>query len=302
MRGRSISGLVAICAACAACNATVGAGGADAPPDPGDDANAIGIDAPADAEILGAWGAPTPITTAATANLGEDDGTLSYSGLELVFSIVNAADNNRKDLFYASRPDLQAEFGPVTKLAFSAIGTSEETPRFSADDLTLFFAKTNGVNGLDIQSVTRATTGTAAFGTPQLVTEVNSAKTDKWFSPCGGGHYLMIVGADIAEGTLGNGAPVIVPELSSAQSETGTFVTQDCLTVYFASNRPDALTTQLFTATRTAIGSPWSTPTIVADFAALGGNQQDPFVATNDRTFVFASNAAGTNDLYISTR
>jgi hypothetical protein len=94
----------------------------------------------------------------------------------------------------------------------------------------------------------------------------------------------------------------VVAELSSGQSETGTFVTQDCLTVYFASNRPDSVKTRMFVSTRPAVAAAWRTPVPVDDFIGLGGDQQDPCVSPDNRTFVFVSNVAGTNDLYISTR
>jgi WD40-like Beta Propeller Repeat len=259
-------------------------------------------DAAIDAEVLGAWAPPAKISVAAATGLDEDDGTLSYSGLELVFAVVNAADADRKDLYYASRPDLLSQFGPATKLPFSVNGTSEETPRFSTDDKTLFFAKTVANRGLDIHQVTRPAAGSQMWGTPTLVAGVSSAGTDKWFMPCTGNRYLMIVGGDIAEGTLGGGPPTPVAELSSAQNETGPWLTDDCLTVFFASARPDGNNVHLYTSQRTAIGSPFSAPTLVTDFAMLGGDQQDPFIAPNNRTFVFASNAGGTNDIYISTR
>jgi len=257
-------------------------------------------DGPAPDAPLGAFGAPQKITVAADDTVREDDGTLSHSGLELVFAVINATDN-LKDLFYASRPDLQSAFGIATKLPFSAINSSEETPRFAADDLTLFFAKTVGANDLDIHRVTRPTAGSQAWGTPSIVAGVNSAGVDKWFMPCDGNRYLIVIGADLAEGVLGAGAPQVVAELSSAQSETGPFLTKDCLTTYFASTRVDA-TNQLFMSTRTAIDQPWSIPTLVETFAALGGRQQDPFISDDDRTFVFVSDADGTNDVYISTR
>jgi hypothetical protein len=297
MRGTAV---LVIAASVGGCNATVGATGTN--PDANDnsvDAPELLVDAPVDAEILGAFGTPTKITVAATG-LQEDDGTLSYSGLELVFAVQNAADSNRKDLFYTSRPDLGATFGPATLLPFSTIGTAEETPRFSVDDLTLFFAKTNGTNGLDIHRVTRPVAGSQDWSAPQLVGGVNGTGTDKWFMPCGGDRFLMIKGGDIAEGTLGGGAPVVVSELSSTSSETGTFLTQDCLTTYFASTRDG--TNRIYTATRASLDAAWSAPVIVEDFAALGGDQQDPFIATDQRTFVFVSNADGTNDVYISTR
>jgi len=291
MRGTAIFVIVL-----AGCGASLGT-----PDNPVDSAGGDD-DAPPDATVLGPWGPPTKITIAASGTLDEDDGSLSYSGLELVFAVKNVADGGLKDLFYSSRPDLQSAFGPATKLPFSADGTSEETPRFAADDLTLFFAKTNGTNGLDIHRVTRATAGSTNWSQEQVVSGINSTGTDKWFMPCSvSSDYLMILDADVAEGTVGN-LPAVVTELSSASGETGTFLSPDCLTAYFASSRPDGNTNNIYQSTRTAIGQPWSTPVIVTDFAMLGGDQQDPFISNDNRTFVFVSNVDGTNDVYISTR
>lgn len=292
-------GCLGIAALLAACGARIDANQANPDASPDDIDAADDIDARTDAP-LGAFGPPAKIGAAADPALQEDDGTLSYSGLELVFAVQNAADNNRKDLYLSSRADLASAFGPAMLLPFSAIGTSEETPRFSADDLTLFFAQTNGTNALDIFRVTRPAAGSLAWGMPQSVAGVNTTAVEKWFMPCDNNRYLVIVGGDLAEGVLGGGLPVVVPELSSTASETGTFLTQDCLTVYFASTRDG--TNRIYTATRTAVGQPWTTPTTVDFFAVLGGDQQDPFIATDQRTFVFASNADTTNDIYISTR
>lgn len=291
---------IVVVLACAGCDARLGgnAAGSDGAGD--DDAqpptDGSGPDAP-----LGAFGAPQKIIVAGDLTAREDDGTLSQSGLELVFAVVNQTDM-QKDLFYASRPDLQSSFGPATKLPFSATGTSEETPRFSDDDLTLFFAKTVGTGNLDIHRVTRPTAGSTAWGTPSVVPGVNGAGVDKWFMPCDGNRYLIIIGADIAEGVLGGGAPQIVTELSSANSETGPFVTKDCLTAHFASTRGNGTTNLIYTSSRTAVDQPWSMPVAIDDFAILGGSQQDPFISADTRTFVFVSDVSGTNDVYISTR
>ncbi len=295
MRGLAIVSVLAC-----ACDARLG-GTAATPDGGGDDDGQTPTDGPDPDAPLGAFGAPQKITIAADGTAREDDATLSHSGLELVFAIVNPADN-QKDLFYASRPDLQSPFGTATKLPFSANGISEETPRFSDNDLTLFFAKTVGTGNLDVHRVTRPTAGTPSFGTPSVVAGVNSAGVDKWFMPCDGNRYLMIVGTDIGEGVLGGGAPQIVPELSSTASETGPFLTKDCLTVHFASTRGNGTTNLIYTASRAALDQPWSVPVAIDDFAMLGGSQQDPFISADTRTFVFVSDIGGSNDVYISTR
>ena len=132
------------------------------------------------------------------------------------------------------------------------------------------------------------------------MTGLASGVIEKWFAPCDGGRYLVILGTDVAEGTVPN-APTVVASLSSGQSETGTFITKDCRTAYFASVRSG--TNLIYMSTREAVTDPWPPPTLVADFAALGGDQQDPWISPDQRTFVLASNAAGgQNDVYISTR
>ncbi|MEJ7596702.1 MAG: hypothetical protein WKG01_02230 [Kofleriaceae bacterium] len=252
-----------------------------------------------DALILGAWGMPAPVGGASDPTLQEDDGTLSYSQREIVFARQNAADNNRKDLYWAARATPQDTFGIPIKLALSLTGSAEETPRFSDNDLTLYFSSSRDGN-LDVYSVARPATGTPWTGQGTSLTGLTSGAVEKWFAPCDGGRYLVILGTDVAEGTVPD-APTVVTSLSSAASETGTFVTKDCRTAYFASNVGG--TNQIYLSTRTAVTDPWPAPTPVTDFAALGGDQQDPWISPDQRTFVLASNAAGgQNDIYISTR
>jgi hypothetical protein len=263
-------------------------------------------DAAPDALILGKWGTPQPIAAAATA-AAEDDCTMSSTTLELYFAIADV--NGNKDLYVSTRNTTADPFGAATKLAFDVTGTtSEETPRLSADDLTLYFAsnRTGTKGGLDIWYVKRSMVG-AAWGPPVNLSEVNTTASEKWFQPCGtAGRYMIVVsnganGNDLAEGVLGSGtAAVVAPTLNSTASETGTFLTQDCLTIFFASSR--GATTMMYTSQRNAVTDAWPPPTAVTDFSATGGNQQDPWMSADQRTFIFASDAAGNNDVYISTR
>jgi hypothetical protein len=156
--------------------------------------------------------------------------------------------------------------------------------------------------------VTRASVG-APWGTPTLVPgNVNSAANERWFAPCTGGRYVEIhndgvapaTDLDLVEGTLGGGPPTPITELNSTSNETGTMLSDDCLTIYFASTRAGNL--DLYTSHRPAIGMPWSTPTPLADFDTTLHNEQDPFMSANGRLFVFASDKSGDNDLYMSTR
>ncbi len=260
------------------------------------------VDAPGDAFMLGPWGTPTPVMGASTTTANEDDATLSSSGLEMVFAVVNAADANRKDLYVATRTSTAAGFGTPTKLALSLTGSSEETPRLSSNDMTLYFAsdRAGGAGGLDVYKTTR-TSANSPWGAISAVTGPNTVAADKWFMPCGmGNDYMMILNGDLAAGTLGGAAPTVVAELSSTSSETGTFLTSDCLTIYFASARSG--TNALYTSHRTSLTTPWQSPSQVIDFAVLGGAQEDPWISADGRTFVFVSNVTTTKDVYISVR
>jgi len=254
---------------------------------------------------LGPWSTPRLVSAASTAN-SEDDVTLSSNTLELIFSF--APVGGAKHLYYTSRTTVTGPWATAVALPFNS-KNDDETPRFSADDKTLYFASTRAGNGtLDVFTVTRQAAGstTTWTTTPVAVTAVNTTTRDeKWLAPCGTDHYVMVQSTaagdtDLLEGTLGGTAPTAITTLNSTANETSAFVTQDCLTIYFASSR--ATTTKLFTAHRTALTAPWPAPTVVTDFASTGGNQEDPWLSPDGRTFAFASDVSGNKDVYLTTR
>ena len=291
--------LLAGAALCAACGVRIG--DPSEVPDGGPAGPDSGSPGP-DAVALGPWGTPVAIAGAATAG-AEDDGTLASTTNELVFALVDATAGT-KDLWYMYRPSSTGAWTGLKKLPFNDATASDETPRFSPDNITLYFAsgRAGGLGGLDIYKVTRSATGPAGtWGTPQPVAGVSTTGVDKWFMPCATGNtYLTIVGADIGEGTLGSPPAVSAALSSTTGTETGTFLSDDCLTTYFASTRSG--TNQIYVSTRTAIGMPWSTPTVVTDFPQGTAAQEDPWISADRRTFLFSSNAGGTKDVYISTR
>lgn len=303
MRGRWICGLVALWG----CKAEIGGNGpAELPIDASEVTGTDSSTPPPDA--LGPWGAPRLVPGANTA-IDEDDGTLSHNGLEMVFALEDANDGGRKHLYVVRRdtPTSTTWTAPA-RLGFFIAGTTDQTPRFAADDLSLYFASNRDgtTGGLDIWVTTRASTTSTTWSTPALVPGVNSGATDKWFMPCAGSRYLLIssrspsTSEDVYEGVLGGGAPTRVAELSSDDGETGAFLTADCLTTYFASTRSG--TNAIYTATRASAGATWPAPTAITDFMALGGAQEDPWLSPDGTTFVLSSNVSGSKDMYISTR
>jgi len=291
MGGRLVLGLLALGACSAQLNhGTTDASSADGPQHQIDAPSQMMIDAPA---MLGAWGTPQLIPGASDPALAEDDGTPNQALTELYFGVVNATTN--KDLYWMTRATPSDPWGTKQLLAQSA--GNDESPRLSPDELTLYY----GRNG-DIYQMTRATT-TSPWSSPSIVPAVNvvgSATYEKWMAVCDNSYYMLIRNSDVWEGTLGS-APTIVASLSTAGAEISTWLAKDCKTVMFA-RQPSGGQLDLMISTRASTTDPWPAATPLTDFNTATSNEEDPWESLDQRAFVFASNAAGTKDLYLSTR
>lgn len=282
----------------AACKAQL----ADAPDDAGTQPDANGFQ-PADAAMvdaqtmLGPWGTPARIPGGDSA-LDEDDPTLSSTRLELFFKRSDANDSN---LYVMTRATTASAWGPPVALTVLNTAGNEESPRLTSDDLTLYFGRDG-----DIYRSTRAAVG-GAWGAATAVTVLNTANVvEKWGVVCTDG-YAMVSraaanrGQDLYEGTIAAGANTAVPQLNSTSNEQGIFLSNDCLRVYYQSNRTNAQF-DIYMATRTSPTAAWSNPTLLPDFNTATFSEEDPWISADQRTFVFASNSSGSKDLYISIR
>jgi hypothetical protein len=277
-----------------ACNAQLHQGQratpADAVQDSTDAPTPPMIDAPV---ALGPWGTPQTIQGANSTTLEEDDGTPNQALTELYFGVVNAT--TAKDLYWMTRASATDPWGPKQVLAQST--NNDESPRLSQDELTLYY----GRNG-DIYQMTRATL-TSPWGAPSIVPAVNvvgSATYEKWMAVCDNNYYMLIRDSDLWEGTLGS-APTKVDSLSTTGSEIATWLSKDCLTVMFA-RTPSGGQEDIYMSTRASTTAPWPAATPLTDFNTTTSNEEDPWMSNDMRTFIFASNAAGTKDLYLSSR
>jgi WD40 repeat protein len=248
-------------------------------------------DAPA---MLGPWGTPQTILGANDPALAEDDGTPNQALTEMYFGVVSAT--TAKDLYWMTRANATDSWGTKTLLYQSA--NNDESPRLSLDELTLYF----GRNG-DIYQLTRTAVGQPWSTTATIVGGVNvvgNATYEKWFAVCQGGYYIESRDSDLWEGTL-PGAPTKIGSLSTSGSEISTWLSPDCKTVMFA-RTPTGGQSDIYISTRAAVTDPWPAATVLPDFNTTTSNEEDPWMSNDMRAFVFASNAAGSKDLYLSTR
>jgi hypothetical protein len=245
---------------------------------------------------LGPWGTPSKVP-GADSTLDEDDATLSSTRLEMYFKRVDADSAN---LYVMTRMTPTAPWGAPQPLTVLNSTAGEESPRLSENDLTMYFGR-----GGDIYKTTRTAVG-QPWSAAQIVAPLNTAANEKWGLACAGG-YAMVSravtgqGQEIFEGDINGGTNTAVAQLNSASQEQGMYLSADCLRVYYQSNRTNAQF-DIYMATRTSMTSAWSNPTVLTDFNTATLNEEDPWISTDQRTFVFANNASGNKDIYISTR
>jgi hypothetical protein len=244
---------------------------------------------------LGPWSAPTKIPGASSA-ADEDDATLSSARLEIYFK---RNDSDSANLYVMTRATQSDPFGSPVALTVLNSTVDEESPRLSQDDLTLYF----GRNG-DIYKSTRAAVG-SPWGAASTVAALNTGAYEKWAAVCSNG-YAMVSravtgeGQNLFEGTITTGATTAVTQLNSTSAEQGTLLSNDCLRVYFQSNRDGQF--NIYIATRLTMTAAWSNPTALPDFNTATYSEEDPWIAPDQRTFVYTNNSSGNKDVYISTR
>jgi hypothetical protein len=295
MRRRHLLGILLL----SACKAELGNGARgeiDASEQPADGPQSQG-DAAVDMMVmLGPWGTPVAIPGANSA-LGEDDATLSSNKLEMYFKRTDAGPDN--NLYVMTRASETAAWS--TPAAVTALDTTaaEESPRLSSNDLTMYFGRAGQI----YKSVRTSTT--TAWQAPTLVASLNTTANEKWADVCDNGYAIVSrlvtgQGQELFEGTITAGATTALTALNSASNEQGTLLTADCLHLYFQSDR--AGTFDIYTSSRTSVTGAWSAPTLLVDFNTTTLNEEDPWISTDQRTFVFVNNASGNKDVYISTR
>lgn len=252
-----------------------------------------------DAAPLGAWGTPTPVNGASDPTISQDDVTASSTLTELYFHKLNGA--NSYDLYVMTRATPMDPWGAPQPVPGVNTTQNEESPRLSPDDLTLYFGRSG-----DIYKITRTAVG-SPWSAPQPVPEGDTAMVyEKWMAVCDNGYFLIsrangADGQDLYVGQLGNGPGTLAAELSSTSSEISSFLSKDCLTAYFASNRSGQ--TQIYTATRPDVNSPFSMPSLYDVFGTATDNE-DLWVSEDQRTAFFASIRGGATlkAVYTSTR
>ena len=255
------------------------------------------IDAP-----TASWGEPTKILVAASEAGFEDDPHVSPDGLELYFAYQ--LPPAPKELYRARRSragDGWQTAAPILEL--NGALDSDASPHLTADGRRLYFAS-NRPGGPDVVAADRA-----GLADPWVLvgvdTGLSTAAEDRHASPCDGRARFVLasnrpasVTSDLYEYDL-EGTARPLDELNSMADDASPYLLEDCLTLYFSSNRVG--TYDLYVATRATPFDRWSTPRRL-DELATDAAEMDPWVSRDQRHLVYSVASATGTDVVESVR
>jgi hypothetical protein len=256
---------------------------------------------------LGLFGAPT-LTAELSHPDRDDDPALTGDRLEIFFKSRRETGSN--DIWFAVRGAVTEPWGAPGPLLAANSSSRETSPEISRDGLTLWFAsdRPGGQGGYDIWKVIRADR-TASWGTPTLVSELNSAINDIPGTPSGDGLTLVfhrdLSGSDRdlflttrTSTSASWGPPRALVEINSPGLDQNGHLVADGAMLYFASNRPGG-DLDLYSSTR--VGDSFAAP-VPMDELNSGDDESDPWVSADMRHIYFSSDRFGNDEIMQSNR
>lgn len=253
-------------------------------------------------------------TLGPTVNCSYSDGApcISRDGLSLYFASDRSLGCGASDIWMATRPTTEDEWGPATNIGRDINSSHQEvTPALSVDGLTLFFAsnRPGGHGGLDLWMTTRATSS-QPWGPPEnLGPLVNSPLRDVtpslssdgltlYFSsrrPDGRGKADIWVATRPANDRPWEQAVNFGWVLNSEYNERGPSISADGLALFFESNRPGGYGAgDVWVTMRAASDAAWSQPLNLGPATNTASMETCPMVCADGSMLYFSSQRPGT--------
>jgi Tol biopolymer transport system component len=277
------------------------------------------------------WFAPVNLGSVVNSTSNDQGPAISKDGLSLYFSSGRPGFGG-SDIWVSQRDSPEAPWDlPINLGGVVNTAANESIPALSRDEHWLFFNSdtsgygntSDGFGKIDIWvSYRQHTNDDLGWQTPMnLGAGVNSPSNDQgagYFENDEGGAPLLFFGRDrpdvpdsndiyvsqlLADGRFD--LAILIAELSSPAGDFRPSVRFDGLEVFFFSNRPGSLGSDLWTATRETVFDVWSNVENLGPVVNSSANDPHPYIAPDRRTLYFASNRAegfGMQDLYVTTR
>lgn len=275
------------------------------------------------------WSEPVNLGAPINSAANEMNAALSPDELSLYFVSTRAGGLGGADIWVSRRASLDAPWGEPVNLGPNVNGPGlDAAPMVSLDAHLLFFSsdRPGGRGSNDIYVARRAdksddlawgpavnlgpdvnTAGFEAGGFYLQSAEAGSANL--YFARGPSGVTLDIYVAPVTADGESRGPAVPVAELNDpdpAVTEAHPTVRVDGREMYFHSDRPGGLgANDLWTSTRRSVHEPWSRPVNVGAPLNSAAGENQPTLAYDGRTLIFASTrpgGLGGSDIWMSTR
>ena len=253
------------------------------------------------------FGIPTNLGPTVNSSTGDWNTHISADGLSLYFVSIRSGGYGLGDLYVATRPTTNDDWGESVNLG-PTFNTSdyEEAPSISTDELSLYFTSQRlgdyhlyvsrrttkddpwgepsilgsvindggagfsdiSIDGLSLYFTSRRSGG---FGDADLYVSIRASKDDPWGEPV----------------NLG-------PTVNSSSEETAPSISSDGLTLYFCGIRPGGYGDwDLWVTTRETTDDDWGEPVNLGPVVNTAGIEAVPSISSDGSTLYFQSNRPG---------
>jgi hypothetical protein len=273
------------------------------------------------------WSAPVNLGATVNSSVNDLGPALSKDGLSLYFQSGRPGGFGAFDLWVSQRETTEDPWGQPVNLG-PVINTAsvEGAPSFSRDGHLMFFNsnRPGGFGDTDIwvswrehvhddfdwqPPVNLGAGVNTSFGDGGATFFANDATgvpllffgSSRPGGPAFGNIYVAALAAD---GSFDSAA--LVPELSSPQDDMGPRIRFDGLEFFQSSNRIGGVGLRDFwVSLRDSVFEPWSPPENLGSVVNSTANELTPYLSSDRRYLVFASDRAGGSgltDLYVTAR
>lgn len=271
------------------------------------------------------WGEPTNLGCQINSPFGDQGPAISKDGLSLYFGSMRPGGLGASDIWVSQRSSADEPWGPPVNLG-AAINTPgvDNIPALSRDGHFLFFNSdrpgTSGFADIWVSYREHVHDDFAWQAPVNLGADMNSPDGElgaAFLENQEAGAPLLffgrgptVVNTDIYASQMRHdgpfGAAVLIPELSSPQSDQRPSVRFDGLELFLGSDRSGSMgLSDLWVASRETVFDAWETPVNLG--ATVNGAFADmqPYIAADRKTLFFTSNrpgGCGAVDLYMTQR
>lgn len=269
-------------------------------------------DAEVDAAPLGPFAAPVAIAELNSATTDEDP-TLTADLLEIFFVSDRPGGAGLSDIWTSTRASPTGTWSVPTNVVQLSSVSQELHPHVALDGLSMYLAsdRAGTVGGLDIWFSTRASR-TAPWTAPVRVPELCSTSNDNSAAP-DSTNLVLVLDSDrsgalamkdlyISTRTDAQATwrgPTGITAVDTANNDQDGVFADAGRALYFATGVGAG--NDLMISTRPSTAAAFGAPTPIAELNTTS-SELDPWISEDQRTLVFNSDRAGTEDLYFTSR